>query len=99
MLGTFQEKEITHPPIFAIHSGVLTELVDGRSDKKRGSVELGQELRAGHIGIDLMKQTSTEESDLGGSGDMDGGSKDDLQTVVEKPSPQKDRQDDIFSDQ
>ena len=87
-----------HPPIFAIHSGVSTEVLEGRADKKRGSIELGQEVR-GHIGIDLTKQLSTEESDLGGSGDMDGGSKDDLQTVVEKPSPQKDGKEDLFSDQ
>ncbi|CAG7819154.1 unnamed protein product [Allacma fusca] len=46
-------------------------------------------------GLDFTKQLSTEESEIGGSGDA--GSKDDLQTVVEKPSPQKEKESEFDS--
>jgi len=83
-----QEKELAHPSLFAVHRGHSADQLES-TIRRQGSVEFGEDASLAHVGIDFTKQLSTEESELGGSGDA--GSKDDLQTVVEKPSPIRER--------
>lgn len=95
-----QEKELNQSGSSGIRGGMSTDKIDFRPqpptskpfsemEQKGDKGDEEEQVESG----DLPKQMSTEESDLGGSGDA--GSKDDLQTVVEKPSPQKEKESDF----
>lgn len=88
---------MTHPPIFAVHTGHSADKLES-SLLRPASVEFGEDVtRPPPTDTDFKKQLSAEDSELGGSGDA--GSKDDLQTVVEKLSPvrEPDEKDGKFS--